>query len=175
MACRVVWLVNPFTPVLQAAAFSKSLVQTHRPLRLHFPECLDSTYRKPATICRQKFQYLLRINNITISKARVFEFRCSPDKYFAVISTKDGWPTELSEFTHRAMISRSNRQHDSQYKRERCICCCNLNLVNQDKKMTKEVGNVRIDCRPTYVLVNGINTRVLKMVIKFVKRQELLM
>ena len=41
--------------------------------------------------------------------------------------------------------------------------------------MTQEVGNVRIDCRPTYVLVNGINTRVFKLVIKFVKRQELLM
>jgi hypothetical protein len=149
MACRIVWLVNPFTPVLQAAAFSKSLVQTHWPVRLHFPEYLDSKYRKSATICRQQFQYLIRINNITINKVRVLEFRCSPDKYFAVVSTKDGWPTQLSEFTHRAMISRSNGQRDSQYKRERSICCCNLNLVNQNKKMTKEVGNVGIDCRPT--------------------------
>jgi uncharacterized protein (DUF934 family) len=93
MACRAVWLVNPFTPVLQAAAFSKSLVQTYQGLqmvRLHFPEYLDSKYRKSATICSQKFQYRLRINNITINKARVLEFRCSPDKYFAVISTKDG-------------------------------------------------------------------------------------
>jgi len=134
MACRLVWLVNPFSPVLHAAAFSISLVQTHRPVRHHFPEYLDSKHRKSATICTQKFQYLLRINNITINKARVLEFRCSRDKYFAVISTKDGWPTQLSEFTHRAMISRSNRQHDSQYKRERCICCCNLNLVYQYKK-----------------------------------------
>jgi hypothetical protein len=137
------------------------LVQTHRPVRPHLKEYLDSKYRNSTTICSQKFQYLLRINNITINKARVLEFRCSPDKYFAVISTKDGWPTQLSEFTHRAMISRSNRQHDSRYKRERFICGCNLNLVNQDKKITKEVGSVRIDCRSAYVLVNGINTRVL--------------
>jgi hypothetical protein len=27
--------------------------------------------------------------------------------------------------------------------------------------MTKQVGNVRINCRRTYVLVNGNNTRVL--------------
>ena len=144
MACLLVWLVNPFTPVLHAAAFSKSLVQARRSVRLHFPEYLDSRYRKSATICSQKFQYLLRINNITINKARVLEFRCSPDNYFAVISTKDGWPTQLSEFTHRAMISRSNRQHDSQYKRERCICCCNLNLVNQDKKWPRKLVRLEL-------------------------------
>lgn len=124
MGCRVAWLVNPPGPMVEAAASAKTLVHGYRIPRRHIPEDLGSKYKESVTIFSQKFQYLPRINNITINKARVLEFRCTPDRYFSVISAKDGRPTRLSEFTHRAMISRWNRQHDGHYKRERCRPMC---------------------------------------------------
>jgi hypothetical protein len=80
---------------------------------------------------------------------------------------------QLSQFTHRAMISRLNRQHDCQYKRERCICCCNLNLVNQDKKLPRKLEMLELTADPRKFKLMGLTQGCFGD--KFVKGREMLM
>lgn len=55
MGCRVAWLVNPSSPMVEAAASCKALVRMYQISWRHIPEDVGSKCKKSVTIVVKKF------------------------------------------------------------------------------------------------------------------------